>query len=299
MAIGASDNQFALDLQGLQRLKQKAALDPEKQLAHAAQQFEALFLQQMVKSMRDAIPRSDLLDSNQSRFYQSLADQQLAQHVAGRGVGLAEQLISQLSPQTGGGTDLAAAFGAPPRTLGAGQALPVTTSDTVAGAVARQEGWSKEVFLQRLSGPAQEASERSGLPRELLLAQAALETGWGRYRINTADGADSHNLFGIKAGSGWRGNTTDIVTHEYVDGERVRQVGRFRVYDSYADAFADHGRLLSENPRYASVMSAPDAHSAARALQASGYATDPAYAEKLIAVMEGLSGTSLASTTID
>src|SRR5690606_11955317 len=102
----------------------------------------------------------------------------------------------------------------------------------------------------------------------------------------------------IKAGSGWRGNTTDIVTHEYVDGERVRQVGRFRVYDSYADAFADHGRLLSETPRYASVMSAPDAHSAARAVQASGYATDPAYAEKLIAVMEGLNSMTVASTTM-
>ncbi len=298
MAGGASDNQFALDLQGLQRLKQKAALDPDKQLAHAAQQFEALFLQQMVKSMRDAIPRSDLLDSNQSRFYQSLADQQLAQHVAGRGVGLAEHLISQLSPQAGSGSDLAAAFGAAPRTLGARQALPVTASDTFAGVVERQTDWSKETFLQRLSGPAKEASERSGLPRELLLAQAALETGWGRYSISTAAGADSHNLFGIKAGSDWHGNTTDIVTHEYVDGERVRQVDRFRVYDSYADAFADHGRLLSENPRYAGVMSAPDAHSAARALQASGYATDPAYAEKLISVMRGLSGTSLASATM-
>lgn len=207
MAIGASDNQFALDLQGLQRLKQKAALDPEKQLAQAAQQFEALFLQQMVKSMRDAIPRADLLDSNQSRFYQSLADQQLAQHVAGRGVGLAEQLISQLSPQIGGSSDLATAFGGAPRTLGARQALPVTAPDTIAGAVERQADWNKDAFLQRLSGPAREASERSGLPQELLLAQAALETGWGRYRISTADGADSHNLFGIKAGTGWRGDT--------------------------------------------------------------------------------------------
>ncbi|KAF0804088.1 peptidoglycan hydrolase [Alcanivorax xiamenensis] len=299
MAVGAGNNQFALDLQGLQRLKQKAALEPAKQLAHAAQQFEALFLQRMVKSMRDAVPRSDLLDSNQSRFYQSLADQQMAQHVAGRGVGLAEQLISQLSPRAGGGTEVPAAFGAVPRALGAKQALPVTAPDRFAGVVERQAEWSKEAFLQRLSGPAGEASERSGLPRELLLAQAALETGWGRHRIHTAEGADSHNLFGIKAGTGWRGNTTDIITHEYVDGEKVRQVDRFRVYDSYADAFADHGRLLTENPRYAGVMSAPDAHSAARALQASGYATDPAYAEKLIAVMEGLSGTSLASTTID
>ncbi|MCP1366804.1 glucosaminidase domain-containing protein, partial [Halomonas sp. BBD48] len=118
-----------------------------------------------------------------------------------------------------------------------------------------------------------------------ILAQAALETGWGKHEIPTADGGNSHNLFGIKAGSRWRGETTDITTTEYVNGRPIKQVDRFRVYDSFEDAFTDYARLIGDNPRYAGVVAAPDAASAARALQTAGYATDPAYADKLIAVM--------------
>ena len=89
--------QFALDVQGLDRLKHSAARDPQKQLRSAAEQFEALFLHRMIKSMRDASPRSELTDSSQMRFYQSLFDQQMSQHMAGRGLGLADQLVAQLS----------------------------------------------------------------------------------------------------------------------------------------------------------------------------------------------------------
>ena len=130
------------------------------------------------------------------------------------------------------------------------------------------------------------ASAASGVPAELILAQAALETGWGRNRIVTAGGADSHNLFGIKAGADWRGPSTEVRTTEYVDGQPQTQVERFRVYDSYAAAFTDYARLLGGNPRYAGVVNAPSAEQAAYALQRGGYATDPAYADKLIGVMQ-------------
>lgn len=97
MSTSALDGQFALDLRGLEKLKQEAAGDPQKHLREAAQQFEALFLQKMLQSMRDATPRAELVDNSSIRFYESLFDQQLSQHLAGQGVGLAEQLVAQLS----------------------------------------------------------------------------------------------------------------------------------------------------------------------------------------------------------
>lgn len=140
-------------------------------------------------------------------------------------------------------------------------------------------------FIQTLAAPAQAASESTGVPAELILAQAALETGWGRHEIATRNGNNSHNLFGIKAGSHWQGETTDIVTHEYINGRRTQVVDTFRVYDSFEHAFTDYASLIGNNPRYAGVVQAPSAEQAARELQAGGYATDPLYAEKLVAVM--------------
>ena len=153
-----------------------------------------------------------------------------------------------------------------------------------------------QAFLTPLVAPARAASRHTGVPAELILAQAALETGWGRHQIHTADGRNSHNLFGIKAGRSWQGPTVQVTTHEYLDGERTRIKDRFRVYESYEAAFTDYGRLLSNSPRYAAVSRAPTAEQAARELQAGGYATDPAYADKLIKIMGGF-GTLVAEAT--
>ena len=320
---GSIQGQFALDVQGLDRLKHSAARDPQKQLRSAAEQFEALFLHRMIKSMRDATPRSELTDSSQMRFYQSLFDQQMSQHMAGRGLGLADQLVAQLSGKgassdaaraTAGASPLDAIPRGEPRRLpgvdsAAGDpAAGASKGDTAAmgdagtsAAVARTEPPRPPLlsaanpatptdFVHQLSEPAREASRRTGMPAPLILAQAALETGWGRREIPTSDGGNSHNLFGIKAGADWDGPTTEVVTHEYINGQRTRVVDRFRVYDSYADAFEDHGRLISDNPRYAPVLQAADAEQAARALQSGGYATDPSYADKLVALMDQIGG---------
>lgn len=155
-----------------------------------------------------------------------------------------------------------------------------------------------ERFMERLAAPAQAASRRTGVPAELILAQAALETGWGRHEIATQDGGNSHNLFGIKAGSSWQGKTTDVVTHEYLNGQRTRLVDTFRVYDSFEEAFTDYARLIGDNPRYAAVTTAGSAEQAARELQAGGYATDPAYAEKLIAVMNSMGPVETGSDSL-
>ena len=330
---GSIQGQFALDVQGLDRLKHSAARDPQKQLRSAAEQFEALFLHRMIKSMRDATPRSELTDSSQMRFYQSLFDQQMSQHMAGRGLGLADQLVAQLSgkgtsadaaraasvtspldaiprgePRRLPGVEAAAgdpaagdpAAGAPAAGASKGDAAAMDDAGA-ATAVARTERPRPPLlsaanpatptdFVHQLSEPAREASRRTGMPAPLILAQAALETGWGRREIPTNNGGNSHNLFGIKAGADWKGPTTEVVTNEYINGQRTRVVDRFRVYDSYAEAFEDHGRLISDNPRYAPVLQAADAKQAAQALQNGGYATDPAYADKLVALMDQIGG---------
>ena len=326
---GSIQGQFALDVQGLDRLKHSAARDPQKQLRSAAEQFEALFLHRMIKSMRDASPRSELTDSSQMRFYQSLFDQQMSQHMAGRGLGLADQLVAQLSgkgmspdaaraaspldaiprgePRRLPGVDVSPgvpaagvpATGAPAAGASNTEALSASGTATVDRTerprpplLSAANPATPTDFVHQLSGPAREASRRTGMPAPLILAQAALETGWGRREIASADGGNSHNLFGIKAGADWKGPTTEVVTHEYINGQRTQVVDRFRVYDSYAEAFADHGRLIGENPRYAPVLQAADAEQAARALQSGGYATDPAYADKLVALMDQIGGLS-------
>ncbi|MGY4878817.1 flagellar assembly peptidoglycan hydrolase FlgJ [Vreelandella aquamarina] len=325
--------QFALDMQGFQRLQHTARMDPEKGVESAAQQFEAIFVQMMVKSMRDTIPASGLMNSQATDFYQSMLDQQWSQVIASRGIGLADALVDQLERQgafqrsesvAGADRDTQALIAGIPR--GTPQPLrgmdslpveptanakggaplnfinqietgretpPVPASELLGVGSTRAEVPARQAdhvqqFKATLSESAQQASQATGVPAELILAQAALETGWGRHAIATQDGQNSHNLFGIKAGSHWEGKTTDIVTHEYIDGRRAQVVDTFRVYDSYAHAFTDYASLIGDNPRYAAVVNAGSPQQAAHALQAGGYATDPRYASKLIAVMQSI-----------
>ncbi|CAD5379341.1 muramidase [Pseudomonas sp. OF001] len=324
MSVNDLSGQFALDLQGLQRLRQSARQDPAAGLGEASRQFEAVLLQMMLKSMREAGPQSGLLDSQQSRLYTEMLDQQWAQTLAGQGLGLAEQIAGQLRSQAGiaapahdagliagiprgtprplyGALQLEPAAAAPAGAAAAERPLarletvsrpsPVAQRSLAAAEIGQPEqargegGGHVATFVARLHEPARAASRASGVPAELILAQAALETGWGRHEIATASGGNSHNLFGIKAGGNWQGPTTEVRTTEYIDGRPVSRIERFRVYESFEAAFTDYARLIGDNPRYAGVVEAPDAAQAARALQRGGYATDPAYADKLIAVM--------------
>lgn len=334
-------SQFALDMQGFQRLQHTARMNPAEGVDSAAQQFEAIFVQMMVKSMRDAVPESGLFKSSQADFYQSMLDKQWSQVVASRGMGLADALVDQLERQGAfSRPDATADADSETQTLIAGiprgtprvldNTQPLPDEDTAAGQVASQGFLSEldavrqavpaadpvnaaadadhppvssvapsaasdvsgsdpaERFTQTMLEPAREASRATGVPAELILAQAALETGWGQHEIRTESGQNSYNVFGIKAGSQWQGATTDIVTHEYIDGQRTPVTDTFRVYDSFASAFTDYASLIGDNPRYAGVVKADDPGQAARALQSGGYATDPYYADKLMAVMESL-----------
>lgn len=144
------------------------------------------------------------------------------------------------------------------------------------------DGRRPELFVSQLWLQATAAEATTGVPAPFIIGQAALESGWGRGEIKRPDGSPAYNLFGIKAGSSWSGDTVDVTTTEYVDGKPVRQVERFRAYGSYTEAFADWATLMRDNPRYAGVLQAADSvRDFAYGLQAAGYATDPRYGMKL------------------
>jgi flagellar protein FlgJ len=267
---------LALDSKGLSELRRLARQDSPEALNAAARQFEALFINMMLKSMRDATSSSDLMDTEHSRMYTSMLDQQLSQSMASKGVGLADILIRQLESTVG--VNSFAAVDSPDGTRSSSS--PALHSADTSGSAMKRE------FHSRLAAHAEEASRVTGIPPGFLIAHAALETGWGKREIVGADGTNSHNLFGIKATGSWKGRAVEALTTEYANGEPQRVVERFRAYDSYADAFKDYVNLLRSNPRYKQVIEgAQDAKGFAEGIQRSGYATDPSYAGKLMRVI--------------
>jgi len=304
--INASDlsAKFALDVGSVEALKREARADPDKALRQAASQFEALLMQMMLKSMREAAESAASSDGNDTKLYKSMLDQQLTVAMSKRGIGLAEVMVRQLSRggmSAGGAAEDAAAAGSPQGADAAAapaKSHPPATSVPLPGAAAPaavpSAGGSVSLpdnaraFVNRMWPHALDAARTTGIAPHFILGQAALESGWGRGEIRMADGSTSHNLFGIKAGSGWRGATADVMTTEYVNGAAVKTVERFRAYGSYAEAFKDYAHLLAANPRYAGVLNErTDPAAFARGLQQAGYATDPNYADKLTRVITG------------
>jgi flagellar protein FlgJ len=290
--MGGADltSKFALDVQGVDQLRFDAKQSSPEALKQAAQQFEAVFMNMLMKSMRDATPQDGLFESEQTRMYTSMLDQQLSQRMASRGIGLAEVMVRQLS---GAMNAIPPGEDVPPLADLNSRGLPLNAPEVplatpLATPPARTGKASAHVedFVQRLLPHAEAASAATGIPARFMLGQAALETGWGKSEIRGADGQNSHNLFGIKAGASWKGQTVDIVTTEYVNGKPQKQVDTFRAYDSYADAFRDYGNLLRGNARYQNVIAqGQDAAGFAHGLQQAGYATDPKYAQKLMSII--------------
>jgi flagellar protein FlgJ len=296
-------SQLAVDANSLSQLNLLARQNPNQALTGAAQQFEAMFISMLMKSMRDATPQDGIFDSEQTKMFQSMLDQQLAQTMAKRGIGLAAVMIKQLSP--GGSQDPAGAairgtgtgsggftpgLVAPAASEPAGApgtADPTNTQDFPAPAAPQAANTSSlRDFADRMWPHAMNASQATGIPAHFMLGQAALETGWGRHQIRHADGSPSYNLFGVKAGRNWNGPTVSAVTTEYVNGAAVKTAQNFRAYGSYAESFRDYAKLLQNNPRYAAVLqNTSDAANFAKSLQHAGYATDPQYAQKLARII--------------
>ncbi len=305
---------LALDARNLEALRAQAKQDPQQALKGVAQQFEAVFLHQLLKSMRQASPSGGLMDSDQTRSYVGMLDQQLAQTLSAKGIGLADAMFRQLSRNQAAqiGADPAAPEVEPlpfpqlparrspislfPSDLRANPANPVNPAMAAYPAQPAKNAAPEpgQDFLTRMKDHAVQAGQALGIPAKFLLGQAALESGWGKREIRGADGAASHNLFGIKAGPGWKGDSVEVMTTEFIDGVAQKVKQKFRAYASYAESFQDYGRLMLGNRRYAQVLGQTDSAAFAQGLQRAGYATDPQYAEKLTRILNGARMQSVA-----
>lgn len=271
----ASSKSLGIDSRSLDALRNEATRNPNGAARQAAVQFESMFMQMVLKSMRDATIKADDSSNTGGDTFTGMLDTQMAKQFAGRPGGLADMIERQLSRHMqalpASASDALPAVAVP--------ALPASLSGTT---VAPKPGTPQARFLEKLTPHAQLAEQQTGVPASFILGQAALESGWGKGEIRNLDGSPSFNLFGIKATSGWKGATTAVRTTEYIDGEPVKQTARFRSYNSYSEAFADYARMLSSSPRYSSVVrGATSAEGFANGMQRAGYATDPAYASKL------------------
>jgi len=274
---------FYADPQSLSALKSGAQTQDPAALREVAKQFESLFTQMLLKSMREAnkgFGDGGLFSSDQTEFYQGMFDSQLATQLSrGEGLGLADMLMRQLA-----GVGAASGANADPAS-GSAATGAATAAKAEPGAIAG----SKQDFIRSLWPHAQQAGRELGVDPHALLAQAALETGWGKSVPCTTAGDCSFNLFGIKATGQWSGATVNVPTLEFERGVAVRKVERFRAYESPAASFNDYARLIRNNPRYENALgTGADVASFASALQDGGYATDPQYARKLTAVANEL-----------
>lgn len=250
------------DFQGLGRLRQQAAADPEATAREAAMQFEALLIQDLLSAARltdDDLP----LMGQQTRQYQDMFEQQVALDMARKGgFGLADHILQGLGHNA-----------TTPATVGLSGPITDTRSP-------------QAQFLQELAPLAQRAGEKLGISPRLVLAQAALETGWGRTTEGADGGSARHNYFGIKATDRWSGERIEVQTVEFRNGVPLRERASFRAYQNPAESFSDYEDVLQQG-RYVQARNVgDDARAFADGLMKGGYATDPAYADKLVAIAE-------------
>lgn len=284
-------NALAVDVRSLNQLKAEAGKSGAQAVQatrEAAKQFESLFMREMIKSMREATMKSGLLESAQGDLGADMLDQQLSIQMSGLPGGLSEAIARQLERQMGGAeanlvTPSTLSLSSlsnllPPRNTATPSANAANATNVASGPAPK----GRDDFVQHHSAAAERVAQASGIPASFMIGQAGHETGWGRGEIKNADGSNSFNLFGIKAGKGWSGKTADIVTTEFIDGSPRKLVAKFRAYDSYEDSFKDYARLINNSPRYEQARAKTDSAVAyATELQKAGYATDPEYARKL------------------
>lgn len=301
------------DFSHLAKLKRDSRQSSHTALKEVAKQFEALFLQMVLKQMRQASPGDPIFDSDQSNFYREMHDQQLALHLSQQGsVGIAEMIVRQLDTPGGShprGRSLddysrTRLTVTPPRRPERPEETPekAPASPSQSASPAKPTARpplpnrfdSPQQFLQTLLPLAKKAASSIGVDPRMLLAQAALETGWGQKIIQHPDGRSSHNLFNIKAGRHWEAGRVAVDSLEHLDGVAVRKRADFRAYDDYAQSFEDYVALL-QKPRYAEALRhSRDPEKYIRSLQQAGYATDPNYADKILAIYHRQTLASLA-----
>lgn len=304
MTIPLQSAHVYTDVQSLDKLKYGAKNDSPETLRFVAEQFEAIFLQMMLKSAHGEGNEGGLFDSEQTEFYQDWHDKQMAINLAtGKGVGIADMLVKQL--QMHGAADqkinqpsspfsLEKVSRHDPAPVALKKAVPDSLQATADSTPISSPQASTvslntpEEFTQAFWPHAKAAAGKLGVDPEVILAQAALETGWGKKVSKHISGESSHNLFNIKADGRWSGKTVSVPTLEYRDGVAVRETAQFRAYDSFAESFADYVSFIQSSPRYQPALAvANDARSFTQELSDAGYATDPEYARKIMNITTG------------
>jgi peptidoglycan hydrolase FlgJ len=272
MGANFATNGLSSDTRSVEQLKSTASRDPKAAVKETARQFEALFMQEVMKSMRQATTSSGMMDNSATQMGGEMLDQQYAAKMTGLPGGLSQAIERHLQRQLG------VKDGELPTAKGATkvQQLPQLAVKNVQPHV--------QDFILKHDGAAKAAQASTGIPASFMIAQAAHESGWGKREILNKDGSSSFNVFGIKAGANWTGKVAEVQTTEYVDGKPMKVTAKFRAYGSYEEAFKDYARLIGNNDRYRDVVAKANTGSAegfAKGLQKAGYATDPDYATKL------------------
>jgi peptidoglycan hydrolase FlgJ len=276
------------DLSGFNALRANAQSDAKSALPVVAKQFEAIFTQMMLKYMRAATPSDGLMDSEGQDQWTDLYDHQLSVSLSkGKGLGIADMLVKQLGGSPA--EQQLAAQGASSTSTGSDWQDKVAALAGSVGAVGTAvKKWVPQdiqQFVKDLAPHAIEAAKKLGVSVRVVLAQAALETQYGKHMPKSSNGDSSFNLFGIKAGSSWDGDKVNVPTVEYESGVAVRKRAAFRAYESPSGSFSDYADLIANSPRYSqAVGKGDDAYGYAKALVAGGYATDPSYASKVAAI---------------
>ena len=338
--LQAAQDSF-LNNQALNNIKHLGRDDDPQALKEVAKKFEAIFVQQMLKTMRSAnevFAEGSYFNSSETQFHQDMLDQQMSLELtSGRGLGLADALYAQMQRAYGDqqrplpsnkaydldpaadlvpvkplsevlhGQQLLNAFAEDTQGTNAApvnnnlnasmlayaqaeRAMAMAKRTTPSTSIAGDKNGvanSPTEFINTLKPYAEKAAQALNVNADVLLAQAALETGWGKHVIHTQTGANSFNLFNIKADERWQGASVNVSTLEYRQGMAKQERADFRRYDSYADSFADYVSFLQTNPRYRQALEAGvDSSTYADALQDAGYATDPAYADKIKSLLD-------------
>ncbi|EGU42719.1 flagellar assembly peptidoglycan hydrolase FlgJ [Vibrio splendidus] len=292
-----NDIGFIHDIGSLDRLRQKAVNGEEgsekEALTAAAKQFEAIFTSMLFKSMRDANSsfKSDMLNSQNEQFYRQMQDDQMASELSANGsLGLADMIVAQLSAgQASDATeDKVRSEGfdtSLQRPQFSGRSEQRTLEIQSASAAKQPVSFdSPESFVTSMKPYAEKAASALGVDSSLLLAQAALETGWGSKMVKNSLG-NSNNLFNIKADRSWKGDKVATQTLEFHGKTAVKESASFRSYSSFEDSFNDYVKFLNENPRYETALQHQgNSENFIKGIHQAGYATDPNYADKVLRV---------------
>lgn len=290
-----------VDFTRLRDLRARAHRDENAAMQQVADEFEAMFAETMLKAAREADTGEGMLNSSELDTYYEMMDSQLAQSLArsqdfGFGKMLSQQFAgvlaaAQATPGKGGDALATLKNGSLSKVE-----APLRGGVTMLPQVLRETAFRKQAdvpadrqaFIDELAAVAATAASDLGVAPRALMAQAALESGWGKHVIRMPDGASSHNYFGIKASRGWSGQTVKVPTTEYIGGRAVTVNASFRAYPDAHSAFRDYVDFIANNPRYEKALEhGANAAQYARQLQAAGYATDPNYANKIMAILSG------------